>query len=169
MQHLHVAVEESVNGINAVDGRIPNLRAFLLQQPAFHFIEGSRVVGFEGLYGLDSRHLRGYLIVEPAVIGLSGVVVSAHLLGKHAVFANALQILFAHLRVAVLGQDNGCNGLAVDGERSRLLGQMVDKVGAIGLNIFVIALVYQRTYIKVAHSPFARAYVFLASLLAFLH
>ena len=124
---------------------------------------------FEGLYGLDGGHLCGYLVVEPAVIGLPRVVVAAHLFGKHTVLANALQILFAHLRVAVLGQDNGCNGLAVDGERSRLFGQMTDEVGTIGLNIFVIALVYQRTYIKVAHSPFARAHVLLASLLAFLH
>ena len=169
LQHLHVAVEEGVHGIDTVDGRIPNLRAFLLQQPTFHLIEGGRVVGFEGLYGLDGGHLRGYLVVEPAVIGLPRVVVAAHLFGKHAVLADALQILFAHLRIAVLGQNNSCNGLTIDGKRSRLLGQMADEVGAIGLNVFVIRIVYQRTYIQVAHSPFARAHIFLTSLLAFLH
>ena len=141
----------------------------MLQQPTFHLVEGGRVVGFEGLYGLDGGHLCGYLVVEPAVIGLSGVVVSAHFFGKHAVLANALQILLAHLCVAVLGQDNGGNGLAVDGERDRLLGHATDEELAFGLYVLVIFLVYQRAYIEVAHRPFAWEHVFLAFLLAFLY
>ena len=126
-------------------------------------------MGLEGLYGLDGGHLRGYLVVEPAVIGLPRVVVAAHLFGKHAVLADALQILFSHLRVAILGQDNGCNGLAVDGKGDRLLGHTTDEELAFGLYVLVIFLVYQRAYIEVAHRPFAWEHVFLAFLLAFLY
>ena len=126
-------------------------------------------MGFEGLYGLDGGHLRGYLVVEPAVISLPCVVVAAHLFGKHAVLANALQILFTHLCIAILGQNNGSNGLAVDGEGDRLLGHATDEELAFGLNVLVIFLVYQRAYIEVAHSPFAWEHVFLAFLLAFLY
>ena len=60
-----MAVEEGIDGLDAVDGCIPSLRTLLMEQPLLHLANGLRVVRRESLEGFDGGHLRRDAIVAP--------------------------------------------------------------------------------------------------------
>ena len=64
-QHLAITDEEGIDGVDAVDRRVPCLGALLLQQPATHLVDGLLVLRCYQLDSLDGSHLGRYLVVVP--------------------------------------------------------------------------------------------------------
>ncbi len=79
-QSLRVAVEEGIDGVDAVQWSVPGLCALLLQEPALHLRDGGGIIGREQLHGFDGCHLRGHLVVAPRVASALCVVIAAHVL-----------------------------------------------------------------------------------------
>ena len=121
-QGLRVAVEEGVDGVDAVQRGVPGLGALLLQEPALHLRDGDGIVGSEQLHGLDGSHLRGHLVVAPRIAGTLRVVVAAHVLAIDRPLLQALH-------VGLVLKDDGGEGLLIDGLILRLFLQQVRQVG----------------------------------------
>ena len=92
-KRLLIAVQECIDSIDAVDGRIPSLSTLLLQQPTAHLVHRLAVGRGYQLDGFQSSHLGGYLVVVPRIAGTWGIIVAAHLFRKHRKFFQALNIL----------------------------------------------------------------------------
>ncbi len=107
------ALQEGIDGVDAVDGGVPGLRALLLQEPTLHLLNGLTVVGRQLLQGLDGNRLGGYLIVVPGVACTRGVVVTAQILTIDGIFLQRLHIFEGTLGIR-LGEDDGGEGLLVD-------------------------------------------------------
>ena len=119
--------EKGVDGVHAVDGRIPSLRALLLKQPALHLANGLLVVGRDALNGLDGYRLGGNLIVEPRVAGTWGVVVTTRLLAIDGIFLQRLHVLSSTLGFW-FREDHSRKGFLVEVLRLDILLQELQQV-----------------------------------------
>ena len=134
--------EEGIDGIDAVDGRIPNLRPFFLQKPAAHLINGLFLSGSDHANGFNGSHLGRYLVVIPRVGGALRIVETSHLLSKHGIFLQTLDILVGQFGLATLVEHHGRECLLVDGLPFGLLLQQVHQIvvsvtDVLGLLLFV--------------------------------
>ena len=121
--HLHCSIvcgerqaaplKESIDGVDAVDGRIPSLGALLLQKPAAHLVERLLVTGRQTLQSLDGYGLRGNLIIIPRVTGSRCVIITADVFTIDGPLLQRLGILGGTPGIT-LREDNCRQGLLVD-------------------------------------------------------
>ena len=112
---MAIVVQESIDGIRAVDGGIPHLGALLLQQPAAHLVDRLLIVRRHLLDSLQGSHLRRNLVVVPRIAGTRGVIIASHFLRIDGIFLQTLHIFCGTLRITMLLEDNGREGFLVDG------------------------------------------------------
>ena len=126
--------KERPNGIGTHQWCIPSLRAFLLQEPTLHLLDGGGVGGIDGLHCLNGGHLGRYAIVAPTVIGTGSIEIESHLGSGNGIFFQALQIFLGFGYAPVTGQKHGRGSLSVDGETYRSTCQTVNHIALVGSN-----------------------------------
>ena len=126
-QFQTAAFQESIDGIHTVDGGVPCLGTFLLQEPALHLLYRLTVVGCEALQGLDGYGLCRDLIVIPGVACTRGVIVTAQFLAEYGIFLQRLCILQGALGFW-LREDDGRKGFLVNGLRLDIFLHQVEQV-----------------------------------------
>ena len=134
-QRAAIAVKEGIDGIDAIDGRVPQLGALLLQQPAAHLIDGLLVGRCHTLDSLDSGYLGRYLVVVPRVAGATSIVVASHLLSIDGIFLQTLHILCSLGLLTMLGENDGGECLLIDGLALDVFLQQTDEVVVGGLYV----------------------------------
>ena len=127
--------EQRMDGIHAVDGCIPLLSAFLLQQPSLHSFERDSIPGSDELHSLDDSHLGGDAIAGKGASCLMAVVVESHLGRTHKVFLHAPDVVGGYLRCAKTVEDNGSECLLIDILSSCMLFQQRQQIVDIFLHL----------------------------------
>ena len=169
VQRVLIAVQEGVDGVRAVDGRVPHLGALLLQQPAAHLVDRLLILGRHSLNSLNGGHLRRNLVVVPRIGGTRRVVIAAHFLCIDGIFLQALHIFCRTLRLTMLGENDGCQGFLVDGLAFDVLLQQSDEVVIGRLHIVIQLTTVDGTEIQPAQGGERRERGLVAFLLSLLH
>ena len=158
--------EEGIDGIGCGYRRIPYLCLLLLEEPSFQFFLRLLFVSHE-VYGLDSHYLGRYLVTEPRVEGFRGIEIAAHRLGHHRILHQRLQEFLGPCRLPGCLQDNGTQGLAINGEMSRKGFQLARQI-LVDIRRYRQILVQGR-YVKVLQGTFGRGHIFYPLAFGFLH
>ena len=129
-------IHKRINSFNSIEGRVPLLRVFALQQPLLHLLNGLLIPRRYEPQCLNGSRLGRNAIVKPRIFCTRCIIIASHFGRANTILFQTFDMLFGQSRVAIARQNHRHHRLAINRKQVMLFGHKLQKILLIGRREF---------------------------------